>query len=80
MDDLNAMPRTPARCTEADINRAAKVAVRNNMIVLIKPDGTIILEPVNSGDEAINQVAECEVDALWYRTCHASACHTFFER
>ena len=41
------MPRTPARCTEADINRAAKVAKRQGMRVVIKPDGTIVLEPVD---------------------------------
>lgn len=40
------MPRTPARCTEADINRAAKVAARRNMRVKIRPDGVIVLEPI----------------------------------
>jgi|GEM_PF-2404529 len=38
------MPRTPARCTEADMNRAAKVAKRHGMVVVITPDGTIRLE------------------------------------
>ena len=44
----DAMPRTPARCTEADINRAAKVAMRHGMAVAILPDGTIRLEPLDS--------------------------------
>lgn len=45
------MSRTPARCTEADMNRAAKVAKKNGMEVLILRDGTIKITPVNSGDE-----------------------------
>lgn len=40
------MPRTPARCTEADINRAAKVAKRHGMNMFLLPDGTIKLSVV----------------------------------
>lgn len=35
------MSRRPARCTEADIRRAAKVAKEMGMAVDILPDGTI---------------------------------------
>ena len=40
------MPKHPARCTEAEINRAAAVAVKRNMRVCIHPNGTIVLEPL----------------------------------
>ncbi len=39
------MSRRPARFTEADLRRAAKVAIELGMTVSVTPDGTIILAP-----------------------------------
>jgi hypothetical protein len=41
------MSRRPARVTEADIHRAAKVAKRVGMAVEIATDGTIRLVPIS---------------------------------
>lgn len=35
------MSRRPARFTEADLNRAAKVAKRNGMVAVVRTDGAI---------------------------------------
>jgi hypothetical protein len=39
------MSRRPARFTEADVRRAAKVAMQLGLSVEIAPDGTIRLAP-----------------------------------
>jgi hypothetical protein len=41
------MSRRPARFTEADVRRAAKVAKQLGLAVEIAPDGTIRLAPAN---------------------------------
>jgi hypothetical protein len=39
------MPRTPARFTQAEISRAAKVAVANGLRLRMTKAGDIVLEP-----------------------------------
>ncbi len=56
------MSRRPARCTEADIRRATKVAKEMGMTVNILPDGTIRIEttgkltPVDTQDPPVVEV------------------------
>jgi hypothetical protein len=45
--------RRPARFTEADVRRAAKVAKQLEMAVEIKPDGTIRIVPFDAGETAV---------------------------
>lgn len=45
------MSRTPARFTEADLNRAAKVAKARGFCVRVTKAGDIILEPHVAQDE-----------------------------
>jgi hypothetical protein len=45
------MSRRPARVTEADIHRAAKVAKRVGMAVEIATDGTIRLLPISEKEQ-----------------------------
>jgi hypothetical protein len=45
------MSRRPARVTEADIHRAAKVAKRVGMAVEIATDGTIRLVPISEKEQ-----------------------------
>jgi hypothetical protein len=54
------MSRRPARFTEADVRRAAKVAKQLGLAVEIAPDGTIRLVPetVTKGTEAAPQERE----------------------
>lgn len=42
------MSRRPARCTQADMQRAAKVAQKTGMAMDVLPDGTIRLIPIES--------------------------------
>lgn len=43
------MSNRPARITLADLNRAAKAAKAHGFGVEVKPDGTIVLVPADSG-------------------------------
>lgn len=45
------MSRIPARFTEADLNRAVKVASKHSQRVLIHPDGTIEVCPITDKNE-----------------------------
>lgn len=45
------MSRTPARFTQADLNRAVKVAAAQGMRVRVTRTGDIILEPVAGIDQ-----------------------------
>lgn len=42
------MSRRPARCTQAEISRAAKVAAAQGMAVRVKPNGEIWLVPAEA--------------------------------
>jgi len=48
------MSRRPARCTEADIRRAVKVALEAGMAVDILPDGTIRIAPLTTTEPSRN--------------------------
>jgi hypothetical protein len=50
------MSRRPARCTQADIARAVRVAKAENMAVEILTDGTIRIVPPEAVDKSETRV------------------------